>query len=30
VTVINLTTGRRASTRAAHLVVEGALTTVAW
>jgi hypothetical protein len=30
VMVMNLTTGRRASTTAAHLVVEGALTTVAW
>jgi hypothetical protein len=30
VTVMNLTTGRRASTTAAQLVVEGALTTVAW
>lgn len=30
VTVIDLTTGDRASTTAAHLVVEGALTTVAW
>ena len=30
VTIMNLTTGRRASTTAAHLVIEGALTTVAW
>jgi len=30
VTIMNLTTGRRASTTAADLVVEGALTTVAW
>jgi hypothetical protein len=30
VTVMNLTTGRQASTTAAQLVVEGALTTVAW
>jgi hypothetical protein len=30
VTVMNLTTGRQASAKATHLVVEGALTTVAW
>jgi hypothetical protein len=30
VTVMNLTTGRQSSTTAARLVVEGALTTVAW
>jgi YD repeat-containing protein len=30
VTVMNRTTGRRASTTAAQLVVEGALTTVHW
>jgi len=30
VTIMNLTTGRRASTTAADLVIEGALTTVAW
>jgi hypothetical protein len=30
VTMMNLATGRRSSTTAAHLVVEGALTTLAW